>query len=334
MRPQKNPVRWEMMVLCAVATCLPLIAGLIRDELMISVYGSLAGYLLSLSVNSATLKKRIGVVLFTYLMLVAGFCIGYNFHQSHAFYLVLFTATVYWLGILAGHGDDLERTVLFTTISIIAGNGTPKLPMQVFPAIVLYTLTGLVVILAGVIIIYLTTEHQPRIVNDLKTSLKRSFIFRKRNRSHAASYAIAALLSIFIAQLLKMERANWVTITVLLVMKPDQNAALYRSAQRFAGTILAVIFMDVLVQVYNDRNIMLVLIVACALFTPWAAQKNYWIVSFLSTIMAVFMLELTSANGLSIHTPFVRLAATILGCALAVLGIAISRTTDKYIRVI
>jgi uncharacterized membrane protein YccC len=55
---------------------------------------------------------------------------------------------------------------------------------------------------------------------------------------HAARTAVAAVLSLVIARLLRMPEAYWAPISTLIAMQSNLGAALAISAQRFAGTSL------------------------------------------------------------------------------------------------
>ncbi len=55
---------------------------------------------------------------------------------------------------------------------------------------------------------------------------------------HSARTAVAAVLSLLVARLLRMPEAYWASISTLIVMQSTLGAALPISAQRFAGTAL------------------------------------------------------------------------------------------------
>ncbi|HUI43213.1 MAG TPA: FUSC family protein [Terriglobia bacterium] len=55
---------------------------------------------------------------------------------------------------------------------------------------------------------------------------------------HSARTAVAAVVSLLVARLLRMPEAYWASITTLVVMQSTWGAALTASGQRFAGTLL------------------------------------------------------------------------------------------------
>jgi len=331
MRWQDNPTPWPRMILSAVATCIPLVVGLLRGELVISIYGALTGYVLALSDHLGPLRHRLWTVSLTFALIAVGYAFGHFFPGHQVVFLIVFAALVYWLGVLAGEGAELEKTLLFTTIALVSSNAAKPLPPQIIPLLWLYAALGYSTLVTGILVQMTLRRPIPENITGFKNVLKKTLALRRQNRVHAAAYALTALASIWMAYYCQSERTNWVTITVLLVMKPDQNPIFYRAFQRFAGTILAILCVDVLIALIRDPLWLIPLIIACALGMPWAIKKNYWLVSFLATIMVVLLLELVSPQPFDLHTPFVRLTATLLGCALGLAGLALSRIAGSII---
>jgi len=313
------------MILCAAATCIPLAIGLLKGELVISIYGALTGYLLGLSDHLGPLGHRLWTITLTFALLVTGFTVGHFFQGHPLEYLIVFTAMVYWLGILAGEGAELEKALLFTTIALVSANSAKSISPAILPLLWYYVCVGYGCLMVGMPLLAILKKRIPEPIVGFKKAFKKTWTLRRENHLHAATYTLTALLSVWLASHFQLERGYWVTVTVLLVMKPDQNPIFYRAFQRFAGTILAVLCADVLLLLVKDPRWLLPLIIACALGVPWAIKKNYWLVTFLATIMVVLLLELVSPRGEDLHTPFVRLVATLLGCLLGLVGLAFSK---------
>ena len=331
MRWQTNPPPWPRMILSAIATCVPLVVGLLRGELVISIYGALIGYILGLSDHAGPLKHRLWTITLTFLLIAVAYTFGQYFPGNRIEFFMVFTALVYWLGVLAGEGAELEKTLLFTTIALVGSNAAKPLAPEIIPLLWLYVLIGYLSLVTGILVQATLKRPIPEAITGFTNVLKKTLMLRRQNRVHAAAYALTALASVWIGHHFHLERSNWVTITVLLVMKPDQNPIFYRAFQRFAGTILAVLCVDVLIELIRDPLWLIPLIIACALGVPWAIKKNYWLVTFLATIMVVLLLELVSPHPNDLHTPFVRLTATLLGCGLGLAGLAISRIAGSII---
>ncbi len=325
LRWEAHPPPWTRMILCATATCVPMMIGLWRDQLVISIYGALTGYILGLSDHSGPFKHRLWTITLTFLLLIAGFTVGYLLQGNWMAYLILFTALVYWLGILAGAGAELERALLFTTIALVSAYFSIPLAPAIIPLLWFYTGIGYLCLIIGIPLLAVIRKPSPESITGFRMALKKTLTLRKEKHLYAASYAMFALLSVWVAYYFQIERGYWVTITVLLVMKPDQNPAFYRAFQRSIGTLLAVGCVDILLQIEEDPRWLIPVIIGCALGVPWAIKKNYWLMTFLVTIMLVLMLELVAPHPDNLHTPFVRLIATLLGCGLGLAGMMISK---------
>jgi uncharacterized membrane protein YccC len=111
-------------------------------------------------------------------------------------------------------------------------------------------------------------------------------------------------------------------------MKPNRIQSFYIVLQRLIGTALAVLLVDILIQLIHGSSVLVISIVVCAFLVPWAVKRNYWIVSFFVTIMVVLLIELAATHHGDIHTAFVRLEATLLGCLLSLIGSGTSKLVD------
>lgn len=73
----------------------------------------------------------------------------------------------------------------------------------------------------------------------MKTKNIVTLIVARENPStvaHSARTAVAAVVSLLLARLLRLPEAYWASITALIIMQSTFGAALSISAQRFAGT--------------------------------------------------------------------------------------------------
>lgn len=329
LRWEPHPPPWTRMILCATATCVPLLIGLCCGQLVISIYGALTGYILGLSDHSGPFKHRLWTITLTFLLLIAGFTVGHLLQGNWIIYLILFTALVYWLGILAGEGAELEKALLFTTIALVSAYFASPLTPAIIPLLWFYTGVGYLCLIIGIPLLAIIRKPSPESITGFRTALKKTLTLRKEKHLYAVTYVVFALLSVWITYYFHIERGYWVTITVLLVMKPDQNPAFYRAFQRSIGTLLAVGCVDILLQLEQDPRWLIPVIIGCALGVPWAIKKNYWLMTFLVTIMVVLLLELVSPRQEDLHTPFIRLIATLLGCGLGLAGMLISKMTGS-----
>jgi hypothetical protein len=328
---------WTQMTLCGFATCLPLAVGFFRFELVLSVYGALIGYFLALNDHPGPLKNRIAVTTLTFLIIVGGFGLGFVLHDEFILYRVGLTCLVYWLGVLAGEGAELERGFMFGAIGMVVAYSASGLLPSNGPLLLLYVTIGYFSMMVGMPILSLISDQKNEPFKRLRDSFKESWTAKKEKHIHALSYALTTLLSVWISHYYSMERGYWITVTILLVMKPDRTQALYKIVQRLLGTALAVLLVHLIIKVQGnvhevrDPRPLIFLIVTCAFGVPWAFKRNYWLVTFLATIMVVLLLELAVPQNGDAHLSLVRLQATLWGCLFVLCGSAFSKTLDWFI---
>lgn len=327
---ETHPAPYLRMVLCAFATCMPLSLGFLQDELGISIYGGLIGYLLALNTDTGGLRHRLTVVTVTLLILVGGFVAGLRLHDHQAAYYLAFSALVYWLGMLAGQGIELERACLFAATSMVIAHNTKAFHPQALHRLLLYVAVAYGCLISGLIGLEKFRREAGGKALQWAGTIRSSLASRRDRHIHAVSYVVMALFSIWLAQQTGMERGHWITVTVLLVMKPDRTQALYKGAQRLLGTVAGVAAVEVMLPFLPGPREIIPFIVGCAFSVPWALKRNYWLVSLFVTVMVVLLLELAAAEQGNEHTPFVRLYATLIGCGLGAVGAGLSKLGDRF----
>lgn len=328
MKWQPDPAPWPNMILSALATCIPLVIGLLCGQLVISIYGALAGYILGLSDHAGRLGHRLWAITLSCGLLIAGFTAGVHLQGHPVVYQILFATLVYWLGVLAGEGAEMEKALLFTAIAMVSAYLAPPIPKVILPLLWAYIGIGYCCLMIGIPLLAWWQKAPPQPITGFRKALKKSWTLEKEKHFHAATYTLMALLSLWLTEYFQLERGQWVTITVLLVMKPDRQQTLQRVFQRIIGTVLAVLCVDLLLPTVHDTRWLIPVVIGCALSMPWAMKKNYWLVSFFATIMVVLLLDLAAPAQGGLHTPFVRLMATLFGCLIGLVGAGISRLGD------
>ncbi len=77
----------------------------------------------------------------------------------------------------------------------------------------------------------------------------------RRALVHSARTAIAAVISLLVARVLRLPEAYWATITTLIIMQSTLGAALVVSEQRLAGTALGAALAAVLLTYFGSNTI-------------------------------------------------------------------------------
>jgi uncharacterized membrane protein YccC len=316
------------MILCGVGTFVPLIFGVLQNQLVFSIYGALIGYLLALNDHLGPLKHRVWIITLTFVVMLAGIVAGYHLQPHEPIYLICIGILSYWLGVLAGEGAEIEKAVQYATLGLLVAHSATNLLPSNIPAALNYVILGYLTLMVFIPLLLIFKRRKPDPFHRIRESLKKSFTKQREKHIHAASYALITLLSIWLTERFQIERGYWVTVTVLLVMKPNRIQSFYIVLQRLIGTALAVLLVDILIQLIHGSSVLVISIVVCAFLVPWAVKRNYWIVSFFVTIMVVLLIELAATHHGDIHTAFVRLEATLLGCLLSLIGSGTSKLVD------
>ncbi|WP_298627956.1 FUSC family protein [uncultured Legionella sp.] len=319
----------SQMILCALATSIPLFIGLYFQQLPVAIYGGLTGYFLTVFDQQGTFIHRLQANTVSYLMLVLGFIAGLHFQQHPYELLIILGIMAYWVGVMGGEGAELEQAALFTTIQILIAANSVYIGSEAASYVLMYSLISYAIVIITTVC-YFTMNKKVASVPSLLTSFKRPLISELELHLHAISYSVTALLSTCLMQYWSIERGYWAVVTVLLILKPDRMQSLYRNIQRIVGTCLGALVCIGIVYFIPHVLSMIIIIACCAGFVPWAMKRNYWFVSFLISIIVLLLLELPAAHHGEIGTPVIRLKATIYGSILSLFGVALSKLLDVF----
>ena len=175
--------------------------------------------------------------------------------------------------------------------------------------------------IATLIVVVFLRRHTPSPFARLRTSLRMSLTKEPHRHLYAVIFGFTMLCSLLIIDFLNLNHGYWALGTVLIIIRPDTKASLYRGIQRFFGTLVGVLLAELIIYTVHWPWLAIVVIAAVAFVSPWALLRNYWWGSAMISIMLLMLLDLPSIDNGDFHTPLVRLQATALGCALALIGI-------------
>jgi hypothetical protein len=174
---------------------------------------------------------------------------------------------------------------------------------------------------------------------DLLVTLRASLGISSEVGRHALRLAAVAGLAEIIAQAGGLPHGYWVTLTVLIVLRPDYSSTLYRGLQRAAGTVLGAGLGVATVLLGHIGNGALLAGIGVSLFAAYAVfPVNYL---FYSVFLTDFVVILLALAGLPAdQTAVDRLIGTAVGTALALLAYVLWPTwerasaSDKFARMI
>lgn len=316
------------MIVASIAVTLPLIIGYSNDQMGVSVYGALMGYLLALNDHLGKLIQRIQIVSFTFVALLFGFALGFWAKENLLFFYPLFPVLIYGVGLLGGEGAEAERALLFLVISIVISFSAKPLSPDSLRLLFQYALIAFFTVMIAIPLLLKIRRHTPEPFTGFRNNLKKSMNLVLTKHIHAFSYASAAMFALWFAQYFQMERGYWVIITVLLVMRADRTLSIFTSFQRLLGTAFGVLAFDIILLFHPHPAFLIAWAGACSFLVPLSLKRNYVLASFFITTFVVALLEVgrtqQGAYASDVVTPFLRLKATFIGCSISILGTAFS----------
>lgn len=162
--------------------------------------------------------------------------------------------------------------------------------------------------------------HYPTRLPSFKSSvtvLREHFHLRSAFGRHAVRLAVTLAAAGVLGDILPVQRGYWITLTAVLVLRPDFTTTLSRGVARIAGTIVGVVAATAIVlAVPNTPHITLALAIFFAAISYAAFQLNYGIFSLTVTAYVVFLLALLGTpESTAVQN---RLVATVIGGLLAI----------------
>jgi uncharacterized membrane protein YccC len=162
--------------------------------------------------------------------------------------------------------------------------------------------------------------HYPTDLPSLESSLavlRDHFHLRSAFGRHAVRLAITLAAAGVLGYVLPVQRGYWITLTAVLVLRPDFTTTLSRGVARIAGTIVGVVAATAIVLAVPDTpHITLALAIFFAAISYAAFQLNYGIFSLTVTAYVVFLLALLGTpEATAVQN---RLEATVIGGLLAI----------------
>jgi hypothetical protein len=158
-------------------------------------------------------------------------------------------------------------------------------------------------------------EQRPRFP-DFCDSVRQSAAFSSAAFGYGLRVGITLGLAVAIDHLLKLRNGYWLSMTTLIVLKPDFYRTYTGGLQRTIGTLAGVIAASLIAHLFQPQNYVLIGLVGALGFCTYAFQKvNPVIFSAALTSFVVFLIAVTGLPEASVT--WHRFINTALGCALA-----------------
>lgn len=307
------------MLLCALAVTLPLLLGLYLNEIQPAMFGSLMGLVLYLNDHFGYFSSRIKHLIATMFFLMLTMWVGTSI-QGH---LVLISTILFALCFLLGKsktfGVELERLVLFITLQFMTTTSEHSILIG-REVLLKYSLISFVIYLFMMSILFVAFKHEVQSVKSKRQTLK-EILANKESIRFSFFFAVFGLTSYHFVNLLNLSHPYWVVGTTLIVMLPDSIQGIYKSFQRFIGTLAGVIIAAFLLNLTHDARILLFFIFCFSFFTPVGLTKNYWIGNVFIAALILFFLEIAAPQSIATHhLAFWRVVDITLGSSLGVVA--------------
>jgi uncharacterized membrane protein YccC len=151
---------------------------------------------------------------------------------------------------------------------------------------------------------------------------------RSTGYRHAIRLAIVLPIAEALSHAIPGQRGYWVTLTALVVLKPDYAATAQRGVARIAGTALGVLASGVLIATAHPAGGIVAVLIAVATWLAYAGfGASYALYSFAITSNVVLLLSPLGGNELS--TVADRGLDTLLGGVLALAAYAVWPTWER-----
>jgi len=137
-----------------------------------------------------------------------------------------------------------------------------------------------------------------------------SAIFR-----HAIRLGVTLTVGVAISQLAKLQMGYWVTLTIMLVLKPDFGGTFKRFFHRVGGTILGATVAAVLAAAIANKLILSIITVLAVFFGISLLRVHYGYATFFFSIFVLLIIDLTQPIGW--HFAGIRVFNTLIGAGLA-----------------
>jgi uncharacterized membrane protein YccC len=135
---------------------------------------------------------------------------------------------------------------------------------------------------------------------------------------HALRLAVTAAVAVIVYSVFGLKEGYWVTLTVLVILKPYSGATFQRGVQRVVGTVLGGILAAILASAIRTPLIMACLLFPLTVITVSLQRLNYGFYVFFLTPQVVLMDNVFKPGNWLLATD--RILDTAIGGALALIG--------------
>jgi uncharacterized membrane protein YccC len=327
LKTKSGPAPIDKMLLSALAIVIPLLIGISRNELNLSMFGSLFTLILYLIDHFGPIQKRVLHLVFTFIILGLAVLLGYFLTDwPIIFYSTLFLSSLL-LGRVKNKGLELERLILFAILYMITIADSPSLKHKIFIPLTYAGISFLIYISFGIILSYCFRNIEKDVKS--KRSILKKALIHKDSFYFSIFFAVICTSTYYFSKFFNVNRPYWITGTTLIVMIPDTIESLKRAFQRILGTILGVIVASWLTLVFPSIPALIIFAGIFSFFIPLGMVKNYWVGNVFIAGLIIIFLETSSIRPNPIELSVMRITDISIGAFIGAMAILIWAAFEK-----
>jgi len=312
-------LHWLLGVRFLIACGVPPIFALMLGRPLAGVIGAVGALFPMLADIGGSPRQRLTLMLATSLFMTAGLVVGSIAAGDFWGSLLLIAAAAFTAAWVSDMHRILELISRFGAVSLVIGAGAGVHDPGAAACFLGGGVFACVVVLVGHLIREVEDlQPLPTWSDGVRLLLSGKSVAGLR---FAACYTAVAVVAVTATQALGVHRGFWVTITVLLVMRPDGPKSLEFILQRLVGTAGGIAVAAMVVEFGHNAWVLLAWSLLFAFFAPVGLKRNYALGVGLITAMVMVLLDLALLHqGGDRPLLWVRLVDTGIGCILALCG--------------
>jgi len=287
---QAARLHWILGLRFALSCGVPPIVGFIAGRPLAGVIASLGALFPMLADVGGSVRQRLTLMLATSLFMTAGLTVGAVSSEHFWVSLALIGAAAFTAAWVSDLHRILELMSRFGAVSLVIGAGAKVYDPS---AAVCFFAGG--VFASGVVLVghfireSRDLEPLPTWSQGLRLLLSGQSIAGLR---FALCYTAVAVVAVLATQTLGLQRGFWVTITTLLVMRPDGPKSVTLIVQRLIGTAGGIALAALVVTFGQDAWALVGWSLVFAFLAPVGVKRHYALGVGLITAMIMVLLDL------------------------------------------
>ncbi|OKH52665.1 hypothetical protein NIES2101_13555 [Calothrix sp. HK-06] len=149
--------------------------------------------------------------------------------------------------------------------------------------------------------------------------LRANFTFESVILRHALRVGVTTAFSIIVYTLFHLQHGFWITLTIVVILKPDFGSTLQRALHRMGGTIVGAALASVLAITIHNNFLLLIFIILMTFAAISLITVNYGFATVFITPLVVLLLNLVNPD-VGWQIAGIRILNTIIGGGLALVG--------------